>query len=140
MSSKIIDLSRVKPSGSQDSVTEEDTLRYPANQSGSTPPKVETLVDQQRQIIRSFRQAAARRTRAEAEVETRRKVEQEGAEANLIHSRKSADDQLSAITKAQEESSTALASAGLKNVMEQTTNALLTPPPVATQVWDSPRR
>jgi len=78
------------------------------------------LIQQQRAILRTFRQATSQRAKAETDAETRGKAEREAADAALNQARQKAAAQLAQAQKAQEQAQAAMTQAGLQYLLEQT--------------------
>jgi tetratricopeptide (TPR) repeat protein len=97
------------------------------------------LIQRQRELLRTFRQATARRTQAEADAEARCKAEREAADVALSQARQTAAAQLAEARKAQEEAQAALAQAGLQYLLEDTTPSPPTPTPGADPAWELAR-
>jgi hypothetical protein len=76
------------------------------------------LIQKQRAILRTFRQATAQRAQSEADTEARRKAERETADAALDKARQKPTAQLAQAQKAQEEAKAALAQVGLQHMLE----------------------
>jgi len=76
------------------------------------------LIQQQRAILHTFRQATAQRAKAEADVEARRKAECEAADAALNKARQHPTAQLAEAHKAQEEAKATLAQVGLQHLLK----------------------
>lgn len=85
------------------------------------------LIQRQREILRTCRQATTQRAKAEADVEARRKAEREAADTALNQARHTAAAQLAQAQKAQEQAQTTLPQAGLQRLLEETRPA----PPTA---------
>jgi tetratricopeptide (TPR) repeat protein len=89
------------------------------------------LIQRQRELLRAFRQATARRAEAEAEAVARRQAEREAADAALNQARQTAAAQLAEAHKAQEEAQAALSQASLQGLLEQTSPSPPAPTPGA---------
>jgi len=77
------------------------------------------LLQRQREILRAFRQATARRTQAEADAEACRKADREGADAALDQVRQTAAAQLTEARKVLEAAQASLTKAGLQHLLGQ---------------------
>jgi hypothetical protein len=78
------------------------------------------LLQQERELLRTFRQAIVRRTKAEYEADACRKAEREAADAALHQERQTAATQLAETQKAREQAQGALAQANLQHLLKQT--------------------
>ncbi|MBM4467315.1 MAG: hypothetical protein FJ014_17475 [Chloroflexi bacterium] len=78
------------------------------------------LVQQERAIIRTFRQATAQRAKAEAEAEARRKAEGEAADASLNQTKQAAAPQFAQARTALEDVKRTLASTELQSLIPET--------------------
>jgi len=77
------------------------------------------LIQQQRVLLRTFRQATAQRAKAETDAEACRKADGEAANTALNSARQTAAAQLAEARKAQEQVEVALTQAGLQHLLEQ---------------------
>jgi len=77
------------------------------------------LIQSQREILHTFRQATAQRAQAEADAAAHRKAERKAADAALNQARQTAEDQLAEARKSREEAQAALAQAGLQGLLGQ---------------------